>query len=87
MTFRQAQLVKREEKTLYLKDGEVVETPATEQERLAHSIFGETKFMRTESVIEHWRIKSQKEASQRFWNWIEENKVDSRDYFIVFTEW
>lgn len=85
-TIRQAQLIKREENTLYFKDGELVETPATETERLAFAIFGETKILKSETVIEHWRIKSQKEATKRFWDWCEENKVDSRNYFLVFTE-
>lgn len=86
MKVRQAQLIHKEEKTLYFKDGEVIEAPATETERLAHAIFGETKVMATETIIERWNIKSQKEATAKFWNWMEENKKDSTNYYIVFTE-
>lgn len=85
-TIRQAQLINRQEQVIYMKDGAVCETPASEMEKLAHSIFGETKIMKTETIIEHWRIKTQKEATEKFWNWIEENKADSRDYYLVFTE-
>lgn len=86
MTYRQAQLIYKEEKMIYLKDGKVCETPATETAKLSHAIFGESKVMVTEKIIERWRIKSLKEANVKFWTWMEENKVDSRNYYIVFTE-
>jgi hypothetical protein len=86
MTIRNAQLIHREEKVIYLKDGQVCETPSTEIEKLAHSIFGETKIMKTETIVDRFRVKNQSEATNRFWDWIEENKVDSRDYYLVFTE-
>lgn len=85
-TIRQAQLIKTETKTVYLKDDKIIDVPETEQEKLAHQIFGQTKVIRSETVIERWRIKTQKEAEKKFWDWCEENKADFRDYYLVFTE-
>lgn len=86
MTTRNAQIIHKEEKVIYLKDGEVCEAPSNEMEKLAHSIFGETKIMKTETIVDRFRIRTQAEATKRFWDWVEEKEVDSRDYYIVFTE-
>lgn len=81
-----AQLIEVTETTLYMKDGVVIEKPETKEKQLAHAIFGESKVMRTESVIERWTLKTKKEAQKRFWDWCEENKKDFRNYFVVFAE-
>jgi hypothetical protein len=86
MTIRNAQVIHREEKVIYLKDGEVCETPSSEMEKLAHSIFGETKIMKTETIVDRFRVKTQTQATKRFWDWVDEHRVDSRDYYLVFTE-
>lgn len=83
---RNLQLIHKEEKVIYLKDGVVCEVPKTEAEGLLHAIFGETKVITTETVIERWRVKNMNEANIKFWNWMEENKADSRFYYIVNSE-
>jgi len=82
----QAQLIHREEKIIYLKDGIICEIPKSDMEKLSHAIFGETKIMVTETIIERWNIKTKKDATTMFWNWVEKNKVDYRDYYIVFAD-
>jgi len=82
----QAQLIFREEKIIWMKDGLICEAPANDMEKLSHAIFGQTKVMTTESIIERWALKNKKEANQRFWNWIEKSKVDSRNYYVVFAD-
>jgi len=82
----QAQLVEVIEKTLYIQDGQVIETPKDESAKLAHAIFGETKVMRTETVIERWNLKTKKEADKRFWDFCSQNKADFRNYFVVFAD-
>lgn len=83
---RNLQLIHKEEKVIYLKDGVVCEVPKTETEGLLHAIFGETKVITTETVIERWRVKNMNEANTKFWDWMEENKADSRFYYIVNSE-
>lgn len=83
---RNIQLIHKEERVIYLKDGLVCDTPKTTEQGLQHAIFGETKVITTETVIERWRVKNQKEADTKFWNWMEENKADSRFYFLVNTD-
>lgn len=81
-----AQLIEVTETTLYMKDGLVVEKPETETRALMHAIFGETKVLKTESIIERWTLKTKKEAQKRFWDWCCENNKDFRNYYVVFSE-
>jgi len=81
------QLVKVTTTTLYLKDGLVISEILSPSQKLQHSIFGETKTMRVEEVIERWHLKTKKEADKRFWDFMTENKIENTlDYYIVFTE-
>jgi len=82
-----AQLVNVTTTTLYLKDGIVTSEILSPSQKLQHSIFGETKTMRVEEVIERWHLKTKKEADKRFWDFMTENKIENTfDYFIVFAE-
>jgi hypothetical protein len=82
-----AQLVKVTTTTLYFKDGIVISEILSPSQKLQHSIFGETKTMRVEEVIESWHLKTKKEADKRFWDFMTENKIENTfDYFIVFAE-
>jgi hypothetical protein len=81
----QAQLIEVTETILYMKDGIIVSEPKTDNEKLLHSIFGETKVMKSESVIERWNLKRKKDADVMFWNFITDNNKDSRNYYVVFT--
>lgn len=78
-----AQLIEVIETTIYMKDGVVIEKP---ENALLHAIYGETKTLKTESVIERWPMKTKKDANQMFWDWCEKNKKDFRNYYIVFAE-
>lgn len=79
-----AQLIKVTEKVIFLEKGIVCEAPKTEQQQLAHIIYKESKVMRTEEIVGRWNLKSKKQADQMFWDYMEENKVDSRNYYLVF---
>ena len=83
-----AQLVKVTTTTLYLKDGIVTSGEIlSPSQKLQHSIFGETKTMRVEEIIERWNLKTKKEADKRFWDFMTENKIeDTSNYYIVFAE-
>jgi len=83
-----AQLVKVTTTTLYLKDGIVTSGEIlSPSQKLQHSIFGETKTIRVEEVIERWHLKTKKEADKRFWDFMTENKIeDISNYYIVFAE-
>lgn len=82
-----AQLVKVTTTTLYLKDGIVISEKLSPSQKLQHAIFGETKTMRVEEIIERWHLKTKKEAEKRFWDFMTENKIENPlDYFIVFAE-
>lgn len=80
-----AQLIKRTEKTLYYDNGKLVESPSAEF-KLLTSIFGENKTMMVEEIITRWNVKTKSEANQKFWDFIEESQVDSRDYLLVFAD-
>lgn len=82
-----AQLIKVTLNTLYLKDGIVISEILSPSQKLQHSIFGDTKIMKVEEVIERWYLKTKKEADKRFWDFMTENKIeDTSNYYIVFTE-
>ena len=82
-----AQLIKVTTTTLYLKDGLVISDMLSPAQKLQHSIFGETKTMRVEEVVERWHLNTKKEADKRFWDFMTENKIENPlDYYIVFTE-
>ncbi len=78
-----AQLINRREKVLSYHNGNLIENP-TENQALVSAIHGESKVITTEEVVERWKLKSKKEANQRFWDFIESEKVDSRNYYVVF---
>jgi hypothetical protein len=82
-----AQLIKVTSSTLYLRDGNVINEVLSPSQKLQFSLFGETKTMKVEEVIERWNIKSKKEAEKRFWYFMIENKIeDSSIYYIVFAD-
>ena len=82
-----AQLIKVTLNTLYLKDGIVISEILSPSQKLQHPIFGETKTMRVEEIIERWNLKTKKEADKRFWDFMTENKIeDTSNYYIVFAE-
>ena len=82
-----AQLIKVTLNTLYLKDGIVISEILSSSQKLQHSIFGETKTMRVEEIIERWNLRTKKEADKRFWDFMTENKIeDTSNYYIVFAE-
>lgn len=83
---KRAQLIEVTETTIYIKDGQIVGAPSTSNEKLHHAIYGETRTMKTETVIERWNLKTKKDAEKRFWDWCEENKKDFRNHYIVFAE-
>ena len=78
-----AQLIKVTETTLYLKEGIVISEQLTAAEKLNHSIFGETKTMKIEECIMKFRANSRKEFDAMFWDYMESEKVDSRDYYLI----
>ena len=80
-----AQLIKVTESTLFLKDGLVISEVLTSEQKLMHAIYGETKAMRVETVVEIWHVKTQKDANVRFWDYMTENKIeDPSIYYVVF---
>jgi hypothetical protein len=80
------QLIKATETTLYLQDGKVISEVLTPSEKLRHTIFGETKQLKTEEVVERWNVRSNKEGEKRFWDYMNENKIqDSSNYYIVIS--
>jgi hypothetical protein len=78
------QLIKVTETTLYYKNGEVINQQLTPIEKLHISVYGKTKQLRTEEVVERWNVKTKREADKRFWDFVEENKVESGDYYLIF---
>lgn len=81
---KHVQLIKKMESILFMKDGELVSV-TNPAEKLLYSLSGNTRILVSEEVIEHWNVKSTKEADKRYWDWCEENKVDTRDYYLVIT--
>ena len=87
---RSAQIIKRTESTIFYKDGEIVKYNNKDEEfhhiMLGH--FGHDNFthklMVEEEVIGHLQFKTQKELNELFWNYIENNKLDSRNYYLVY---
>jgi hypothetical protein len=77
------QLIKVTTKTVYLKDGEVIEFP-TDLEKIKSVIFEMTKTMRTVEVIEIWRVKTKKDAELKFWLYMEEHNLNPDDFFTVY---
>ncbi len=81
---KSAQLIHVEEKVLYLKDGIVISEPTKDNDKLLHALFGETKIMKTESVVEHLFFKNKKDADVLFWNYMNQYNLDFREYYLVF---
>jgi hypothetical protein len=77
------QLIKVTQEILYYKDGELISSPEF-TDKLLCALYGNTKELRSETVIETWRCKSKKEADLRFWEWMEENTADASNYYLVF---
>lgn len=83
---KQIQLIKKDSIILYYKDGELVSNKITASEKLYLAMYGETRIMNTETVIERWYVKNNKESELMFWKYMNENNIiDSSSYYIVFT--
>jgi len=79
-----AQLIKREEKTLYLSESGEVMSLSGENEKLAHIITGkETKLMITESIEARFRGKNNKDLDTQFWAYMQSENLDSRNYYLI----
>jgi hypothetical protein len=80
-----AQLIKATFTTIYMRDGVITSEPTSPEKKLQHAIFGETKTMKVEEVVERWHLKTKKESDKRFWDFMTENKIkDPSDYYVVF---
>lgn len=82
-----AQLIKETETHLFKnEDGEILKLTA--EQKLLYEICNPELciYQRTEEVVERWRYKTKKEIDSKFWHYIEENNLDARDYYIVYTE-
>ena len=77
------QLIYTKEVIKYFKDGVEV-TPETYNEKLFFTLYGETKVIKTEKIVEEWKVKTKKEATLKFNNWINENNVAISDYHLVY---
>jgi hypothetical protein len=76
-----AQLIEIKETTIYMQDGIVIAKP---ENVLLHAIYGETRVMKTETVVARWNLKTKKEADKLFWDYCTENNADFRNYYVVF---
>ena len=78
-----AQLILRTETELYLNEkGELLNLNPTE--KMAHIILGKkTKTLKTEEVVCRFRGKNNKELDIQFWNYMESEKLDATNYFMV----
>ena len=79
-----AQLIHTEETIIYKKDGLVISEPKSSEDKLLHSIFGETIVLKSETIEERWTLRNKKEADKRYWDFINENNLDFRNYYLVF---
>ena len=80
---KKAILIERVTKTLYLKDGLVISLENA-QEKLHHSIFGETKTMIEETEITSFFYKNKKDVNLMFWNYVEQNNLNSENLYIIY---
>ena len=80
---KKAILIQRITKILYLKEGLVLSLE-TAEEKLQHSIFGETKTMIEETEIHSFFYKNKKEIELMFWNYVSENKLNSENLYIIY---
>ena len=77
-----AQLIKKEQRELYIENGVVLSLNPTE--KLAHMILGkENKTIVTEEVVCRFRATTRKEFDTMFWKYMETEKADFRDYYLV----
>lgn len=82
-----AQLIKETVNHLYKdENGEILNL--TSEQKLMHSIFKPElcTIQRTEEIVERWRYKTKKEIDLIYWNYIKDNNVDARDYYIIYTD-
>ena len=77
------QLIYTEEIIKYFKDGVEI-TPKTYHEKLFFTLYGETKVIKTEKIVEEWKVKTKKEANLKFNNWI--NPVSLSSWHIKGTD-
>lgn len=80
---KKAILIERITKTLYLKDGLVLSLE-TAEEKLQHNIFGETKTMVEETEIDAFFYKNKKDVDLMFWNYMNERKLNSDNYYVIY---
>lgn len=78
-----AQLIEREEKTLYLDEkGEVVTLTAVE--KLAHQILsGRTEKLVTEKGVSRFRGNTQRDLDTQFWNWMATERKENCEYYMI----
>ena len=82
---KNAQLIKVTETVLYKNaNGEVLVLTPTD--KLLHALVSPELIVtyKTEEVMEKWFYKSKKEIDVMFYNYIETNNLDARNYYIVF---
>lgn len=80
---KKAILIERITKTLYLKNGLVLNLENA-QEKLQHSIFGETKTMIEETEIDTFFYKNKKDVELMFWNYVNQNNLNSENLYIIY---
>ena len=84
---RTANLIKTKESTVYKnKNGEIINP--TPEEKLFYLICKpEFCINKTEEeVVDCWKYKTKKEIEKRFWDYMKENNLNSRDYNLVFID-
>ncbi len=82
-----AQLVKRDQVTLYLNNGKVITEELTPEQKLRHAIYGETKELITENVIARISYRTKKEIEHKYVQYMIDLKVtDWGKYYIVYTD-
>ena len=80
---KKAILIERTTKTLFLKDGLVLNLES-DSEKLQHSIFGETKTMIEETEITTFVFRNKKDVETMFWNYITENNLNYTNHYIIY---
>ena len=81
-----AKLMKETEIYIYKdENGEIIKEITLEQ-KLMFSIFKPEFCIKeiTKEVIDSWNYKTKKEVDKKYWKFIFDNNLDSKDYYIVF---
>jgi len=80
-----AQLIKVSEEVIYKNEnGGILET-LTPKLKLLHILTKPDLYTTTKSeeVIESWKYKTKKEIDLKFWDYINNNNLDARNYHII----